>query len=117
MPTRRCATAMSTRAGRSTITCAGMRKWRRVAPARNSQIRMRCRRRLRSCILGRRAHGRHEPHMQKRKEAMTTLRALIADGLVVGVFGWVVDQLTPPPPMDDQAKAAAEERKWKDAAK
>ena len=42
---------------------------------------------------------------------MTTLRALIAAGLVVGVFGWAVAKLPPPPPMDDAAKAAAEEKK------
>jgi len=47
---------------------------------------------------------------------MTTLRALIAAGLVVGVFGWAVAKLPPPPPMDDKAKAAAEEKKAKDAA-
>jgi len=47
---------------------------------------------------------------------MTTLRALIAAGLVVGVFGWAVAKLPPPPPMDDAAKAAAEEKKAKDAA-
>jgi membrane protein involved in colicin uptake len=47
---------------------------------------------------------------------MTTLRALIAAGLVVGVFGWAVAKLPSPPPMDDAAKAAAEEKKAKDAA-
>jgi len=47
---------------------------------------------------------------------MTTLRALIAAGLVVGVFGWAVAKLPPPPPMDDAQKAAAEEKKAKDAA-
>jgi hypothetical protein len=47
---------------------------------------------------------------------MTTLRALIAAGLVVGVFGWAVAKLPPPPPMDEKAKAAAEEKKAKDAA-
>lgn len=47
---------------------------------------------------------------------MTTLRALIAAGLVVGMFGWAVAKLPAPPPMDDQAKAAAEEKKAKDAA-
>jgi hypothetical protein len=46
----------------------------------------------------------------------TTLRALIAAGLVVGVFGWAVAKLPPPPPMDEKAKAAAEEKKAKDAA-
>lgn len=44
---------------------------------------------------------------------MTTLRALIAAALVVGVFGWAVAKL---PPMDEKAKAAAEEKKAKDAA-
>jgi hypothetical protein len=47
---------------------------------------------------------------------MTTLRALIAAGLVIGVFGWAVAKLPPPPPMDDKAKAAAEQKKAKDAA-
>src|SRR5215831_18390201 len=47
---------------------------------------------------------------------MTTLRALIAAGLVVFVFGWAVAKLPAPPPMDDKAKAAAEEKKAKDAA-
>jgi hypothetical protein len=46
---------------------------------------------------------------------MTTLRALVAAGLVVFVFGWAVAKLPPPPPMDDKAKAAAEEKKAKDA--
>lgn len=47
---------------------------------------------------------------------MTTLRALIAAGLAVFVFGWAVAKLPPPPPLDDKAKAAAEEKKAKDAA-
>jgi hypothetical protein len=47
---------------------------------------------------------------------MTTLRALIAAGLVVGVFGAAVAKLPPPPPMTDAQKAAAEEKKAKDAA-
>jgi hypothetical protein len=47
---------------------------------------------------------------------MTTLRALIAAGLVLFVFGWAVAKLPPPAPMDDKAKAAAEEKKAKDAA-
>ncbi|HTS23205.1 MAG TPA: formate dehydrogenase [Casimicrobiaceae bacterium] len=46
---------------------------------------------------------------------MTTLRALIAAGLVVFAFGWAVAKLPPPPPMDEKAKAAAEEKKAKDA--
>jgi len=47
---------------------------------------------------------------------MTTLRALIAAGLVIATFGWAVAKLPPPPPLDDKAKAAAEEKKAKDAA-
>ena len=47
---------------------------------------------------------------------MTTLRALIAAGLVVGMFGWAVAKLPSPPPMDEKAKAAAEEKKAKDTA-
>jgi hypothetical protein len=47
---------------------------------------------------------------------MTTLRALIAAALVVGMFGWAVAKLPAPPPMDEKAKAAAEEKKAKDAA-
>jgi hypothetical protein len=47
---------------------------------------------------------------------MTTLRALIAAALVIGVFGWAVAKLPPPAPMDDKAKVAAEEKKAKDAA-
>ena len=47
---------------------------------------------------------------------MTTLRALIAAGLVVGMFGWAVAKLPAPAPLDDKAKAAAEEKKAKDAA-
>ena len=47
---------------------------------------------------------------------MTTLRALIAAALVVATFGWAVAKLPPPAPLDDKAKAAAEEKKAKDAA-
>jgi hypothetical protein len=47
---------------------------------------------------------------------MTTLRALIAAGLVIATFSLAVGKLPPPPPMDDKAKAAAEEKKAKDAA-
>jgi len=47
---------------------------------------------------------------------MTTLRALIAAGLVVGAFGAALAKLPPPPPMTDAQKAAAEEKKAKDAA-
>jgi hypothetical protein len=46
---------------------------------------------------------------------MTTLRALVAAGLVVATFGISVAKLPPAPPMDDKAKAAAEEKKAKDA--
>lgn len=47
---------------------------------------------------------------------MTTLRALLAAGLVIAMFSLAVAKLPPPPPMDDAAKAAAEEKKAKDAA-
>jgi hypothetical protein len=47
---------------------------------------------------------------------MTTLRALFAAGLVVATFGIAVAKLPPAPPMDEKAKAAAEEKKAKDAA-
>ena len=47
---------------------------------------------------------------------MTTLRALLAAGLVIATFSLAVGKLPPPPPMDDAAKAAAEEKKAKDAA-
>jgi len=47
---------------------------------------------------------------------MTTLRALIAAGVVVGTFGLAMAKLPPPPPMDEKAKATAEEKKAKDAA-
>ena len=47
---------------------------------------------------------------------MTTLRALIAAGLVVATFGIALAKLPPAPPLDDKAKAAAEEKKAKDAA-
>jgi hypothetical protein len=47
---------------------------------------------------------------------MTTWRALIAAGLVVGVFSWAVAKLPPAPPLDEKAKVAAEEKKAKDAA-
>ena len=46
----------------------------------------------------------------------TTLRALVAAGLVIATFGLAIGKLPPPPPMDDKAKAAAEEKKAKDAA-
>ncbi len=47
---------------------------------------------------------------------MTTLRALVAAGLVVATFGLAVAKLPPPPPLTDAQKAAAEEKKAKDAA-
>jgi len=47
---------------------------------------------------------------------MTTLRALFAAGLVVTTFGIALAKLPPAPPMDEKAKAAAEEKKAKDAA-
>ena len=46
----------------------------------------------------------------------TTLRALFAAGLVAATFGIAVAKLPPAPPMDEKAKAAAEEKKAKDAA-
>ena len=47
---------------------------------------------------------------------MTTLRALIAAGLVVATFGWAVAKLPAPAPLDEKANAAAEEKKAKDAS-
>ena len=47
---------------------------------------------------------------------MTTLRALIAAALVVGLFGVAVAKLPPPAPLTDAQKAAADEKKAKDAA-
>ena len=41
----------------------------------------------------------------------TTLRALFAAGLVAATFGIAVAKLPPAPPMDEKAKAAAEEKK------
>lgn len=46
---------------------------------------------------------------------MTTLRALIAAALVVGMFGMAVAKLPPPAPLTDAQKAAADEKKVKDA--
>jgi hypothetical protein len=46
----------------------------------------------------------------------TTLRAVIAAGLVVGAFGVAVAKLPPAPPPTEAQKAAAEEKKAKDAA-
>jgi hypothetical protein len=42
---------------------------------------------------------------------MTTLRALLAAALIVVGFGIAVAKLPPAPPLDDKAKAAAEERR------
>jgi hypothetical protein len=47
---------------------------------------------------------------------MTTWRALLAASLVVAGFGLALAKLPPAPPMNDQQKAAAEEKKAKDAA-
>jgi hypothetical protein len=47
---------------------------------------------------------------------MTTLRALLAAGIVVTTFGVAVAKLPPTPPMTDEQKAAAEEKKAKEAA-
>ncbi len=46
---------------------------------------------------------------------MTTLRAILAAALVVFSFGVAVAKLPPAPPMTDEQKAAAEEKKAKDA--
>ena len=47
---------------------------------------------------------------------MTTLRALIAAALIVGPFGAAVAKLPPPAPLTDAQKAAADDKKAKDAA-
>ena len=47
---------------------------------------------------------------------MTTVRALVAAGLVVATFGVAVAKLPPAPPMSEEQKKAAEEKKAKDAA-
>ncbi len=52
----------------------------------------------------------------KGEGSMTTLRALIAAALVVGMFGMAVAKLPPPAPLTDAQKAAADEKKAKDAA-
>jgi hypothetical protein len=51
----------------------------------------------------------------KEQRGMTTFRALFAALMVVASFGLALAKL-PPTPMDDAAKAAAEEKKTKDAA-
>ena len=47
---------------------------------------------------------------------MTTLRALIAAGVLLASFSVAVAKLPPPPPMDEKAKAAAAEKKAQAAA-
>jgi hypothetical protein len=47
---------------------------------------------------------------------MTTLRAIAAATLVAATFGLAVAKLPPAPPQTDAQKAAAEEKKAKDAA-
>jgi hypothetical protein len=47
---------------------------------------------------------------------MTTFRALFAALMVVASFGLAIAKLPAPPPMDDAAKAAAEQKKATDAA-
>ena len=47
---------------------------------------------------------------------MTTIRGLAGAVLVVACFGVAVAKLPPAPPMTDAQKAAAEEKKAKDAA-
>jgi formate dehydrogenase subunit gamma len=62
------------------------------------------------------AHAAGMTRRGLRRGKMTTLRALLAAGLVVTSFGIAVAKLPPAPPMDDKAKAAAEEKKAKDAS-
>lgn len=45
---------------------------------------------------------------------MATFRALVIAGAVVVTYGLALAKLPAPPPMDDAAKAAAEEKKAKD---
>ena len=47
---------------------------------------------------------------------MTTVRALLSAALVLGAFTLASAKLPAPPPMTDAQKAAAEEKKGKDAA-
>src|SRR5438105_9580891 len=47
---------------------------------------------------------------------MKTLRALAGALLVLAMFGMAIAKLPAPPPMTDAQKAAAEEKKAKDAA-
>jgi hypothetical protein len=51
--------------------------------------------------------------MSTRGGATTTLRALLTAAMVIGSFGLAIARL---PPLNDQQKAAAEEKKDKDAA-
>src|SRR4051794_35357681 len=46
---------------------------------------------------------------------MTTLRAIIGASLVLAAFGVATAKLPAPPPLNDAQKAAAEEKKAKDA--
>src|SRR4051794_23911833 len=56
-----------------------------------------------------------ERHTTRTRD-MTTVRALLAAGLVLCAFGLATAKLPAPPPMTDEQKAAAEEKKAKDAA-
>jgi len=47
---------------------------------------------------------------------MTMLRVMLAASLLTATFGLALAKLPAPPPMDDAAKAAAEQKKAKDAA-
>jgi hypothetical protein len=47
---------------------------------------------------------------------MTTVRALLSAALVLGAFTLASAKLPAPPPLTDAQKAAAEEKKGKDAA-
>jgi hypothetical protein len=51
-----------------------------------------------------------------RRGTMTTIRGLIGAALVLVSFGVAVAKLPPAPPLTDAQKAAAEEKKAKDAA-
>ena len=46
---------------------------------------------------------------------MTTLRALLAAGILATSFGVAIAKLPAPPPLDQKGKAEAEEKKAKDA--
>ena len=47
---------------------------------------------------------------------MTTIRGLVGAAMVLACFGIAVAKLPPAPPLTDAQKAAAEEKKAKDAA-